>query len=236
MTRADELAANLAAVQGRIAAAARAAGRDPSEVELVAVSKTFPAADVVLLRALGQCAFGENRHQDAEPKAAAVAEATGSGEVCWHFLGQLQRNKARAVVRYADVVQSVDRAALLAPLARAAIERGRPLRVLIQVDLDGSDPGRGGALPLDVPSLADAAAGTDGLVLGGVMAVAPRGAEPGAAFAQLRALSERIRGDHPEARTISAGMSQDLEQAIAEGATLVRVGTALFGGRGPKLG
>jgi pyridoxal phosphate enzyme (YggS family) len=234
VTRSDVLAANLAAVKARIAAAATRSGRDPDAVRLLAVSKTFPASDVVLLHSLGQREFGENKHQDAEPKVAEVASDTV--DVCWHFLGQLQRNKATAVARYADVLHSLDRMALLGPLERAVAARGRPRTELIPVELDGSDPGRGGAAPTDVIALAAAAARTDGIVLGGVMAIAPRGTEARRAFAQLREVSDRLRGDHPDASVISAGMSQDLEAAIAEGSTLVRVGTALFGGRTPGLG
>jgi hypothetical protein len=230
MTRDEELAANLAGVRARIAAAAAGAGRAPRDIQLVAVSKTFPVSDVEFLRAQGQRDFGENKHQDAALKAAAVPA------VCWHFLGQLQRNKATAVGQYADVVHSVDRVGLLGPLMRAVETRGRPLTALVQVDLDGSRPGRGGAQPAEVPPLADAIAATPGLVLGGVMAIAPRDQDPRAAFARLRDVADRIQRDHPGARTISAGMSGDLEAAVAEGATLVRVGTALFGGREPRLG
>lgn len=236
--RAAELRANLEAVRARIAAAAVAAGREPATVTLVAVSKTFPASDVALLHAAGQLEFGESRLQEALPKRAAVAAAQrpGGSSPRWHFLGHLQRNKAAAIGAAFDVVQSVDRIALLEPLASGAARRGSPLEVLVQVDLDGTDPNRSGAGPADVPALADAVAATPDLVLRGVMTVAPRGAVPAAAFAHLAEVAARVRADHPEATTVSAGMSADLEAAVAAGATLVRVGTAMFGGRTAHLG
>jgi len=221
---------NLRAVQERIAAAARAAGRDPSGVRLVAVSKTWPADAVRALAALGQADFGENRAQELLAKAAELTDVP----LRWHFVGQLQRNKAAAIARLGAVVHSVDRLPLAAALARAGESGGRPVDVLLQVDLGGpagEEAARGGADPADVPSLADAVAGMSGLRLRGLMAVAPRGVEPGPAFVRLAALAERMRADHPEATELSAGMTGDLEEAIAAGATLVRVGTAIFGAR-----
>ena len=223
-------AERLQAVRDRIAAAARAAGRDPAEVGLVAVSKTWPAAAVRELAALGQADFGENRAQELTGKAAELTDLP----LRWHFVGQLQRNKAAAVARLGAVVHSVDRVSLARTLARVGVETGRPVEVFLQVDLGGPEgelAARGGADPADVPLLADAVAAEQGVVLLGLMAVAPRGAEPGPAFARLAALAERVRTDHPEARHLSAGMSADLEEAVAAGSTLVRVGTALFGTR-----
>ena len=223
-------AERLQAVHDRIAAAARAAGRDPAEVGLVAVSKTWPAAAVRELAALGQADFGENRAQELTGKAAELTDLP----LRWHFVGQLQRNKAAAVARLGAVVHSVDRVSLARTLARVGGETGRPVEVFLQVDLGGPEgelAARGGADPADVPVLADAVAAEQGVVLRGLMAVAPRGAEPGPAFARLAALAERVRADHPEARHLSAGMSADLEEAVAAGSTLVRVGTALFGTR-----
>lgn len=220
----------LQAVRDRIAAAARAAGRDPAGVGLLAVSKTWPAAAVRELAALGQADFGENRAQELTGKAAELADLP----LRWHFVGQLQRNKAAAVARLGAVVHSVDRLSLARALGRVGVDTGRPVEVFLQVDLGG--PGgelaaRGGADPAEVPALADAVAEEAGVVLRGLMAVAPRDAAPGPAFARLAALAERVRADHPEARDLSAGMSADLEEAVAAGSTLLRVGTALFGTR-----
>ncbi|NEM06509.1 YggS family pyridoxal phosphate-dependent enzyme [Geodermatophilus normandii] len=220
----------LRAVRDRIADAARAAGRDPSSVTLLAVSKTWPAEAVRELAALGQTAFGENRAQELTAKAAELADLP----LEWHFIGQLQRNKAVAVARTGAVVHSVDRLPLARALARVGEETGRPVGVFLQVDLGGAAgelAERGGAAPDDVPALADAVADLPGLTLRGLMAVAPRGEEPGPAFVRLADLAERVRAEHPGAAELSAGMSGDLEEAIAAGATLVRVGTALFGSR-----
>lgn len=221
---------NLRAVRARIDAAARASGRDPAEVALLAVSKTWPAADVRALAALGQRAFGENRAQELLAKAAEV----GDLDVRWHFVGQLQRNKAAAVARLGAVVHTVDRESLALALDRAGEQAGRPVDVLLQVDLGGAagaTAARGGAAPDDVRVLADLVDRSPGLRLRGLMAVAPRDEDPGPAFDRLAALADRVRADHPEAVELSAGMSGDLEDAIAAGATIVRVGTALFGDR-----
>lgn len=226
LDRRAELAGNLAAVERRLADACAAAGRARDEVTLVAVTKTWPAADVALLRDLGVRDVGEARDQEAAPKAQRV---TG---VRWHLVGRLQRNKARSVATYADVVHAVDRVALVDALSDGARRAGRKLAVFVQVSLDG-DPARGGAHPADVPALAAAVAAADGLVLRGVMAVAPRGADPEPAFAHLADVAARLRSDHPDARWVSAGMSGDLEAAVAHGATHVRVGTALLGHRPP---
>jgi len=227
VTRLEE---NLRAVRARIDAAARAAGRDPSSVSLLAVSKTWPAEDVRALAALGQLDFGENRVQELVDKAARLADLP----LRWHFVGQLQRNKAATVARLGAVVHSVDRLSLARVLDRVGQEGGRPVEVLLQVDLGGAagDPAaRGGADPATVPELADAVATAPGLRLRGLMAVAPRGEDPAPAFARLAALAARVRADHPDAVELSAGMSGDLEAAVEAGATVVRVGTALFGHR-----
>jgi PLP dependent protein len=230
--RLAELAGNLASLREQISAACLAAGRDAAEVRLIAVTKTFPASDVLLLTRLGITDVGENRDQEAAPKAAECS-AAGAG-LRWHFVGQLQVNKAASVVRYAYAVHSVDRPRLAAELGRRAVAAGRVIQCLVQVSLDG-EAGRGGALPDHVPALADVVVGTDGLALAGVMAVAPLGAPPRPAYARLREIAETVRSAHPQAGAISAGMSGDLGDAIAEGATHVRIGTALLGGRRPFL-
>jgi PLP dependent protein len=230
VTRRDELVAGLAAVTERIVAACRAAGRAPSEVALVAVSKTWPASDVRLLQDLDVTRFGENRDAEARDKAAALADRPPT----WHFVGAVQSSKSASVARYADVVHSLDRTSLLTALDRGAVAAGRTLDVLLQLSLDG-DPARGGAVAADLPALADAVEAAPGLRLRGLMAVAPLGAEPAAAFAELARVAALLRADHPTVTELSAGMSGDLEQAVAHGATLVRVGTALFGHRPPPL-
>jgi pyridoxal phosphate enzyme (YggS family) len=230
-----DLAANLSAVRSRIDAAARAAGRDPSSVALLAVSKTWSADDVRALAALGQRDFGENRAQELLGKADGLTDLS----LRWHFIGQLQRNKAAAVARLGAVVHTVDRPSLAGTLDRVGREDGRPVAVLIQVDLGGAAgeiAARGGASPDDVPGLADLVASCAGLRLRGLMAVAPRGEQPGPAFERLAALADRVRTDHPGAVELSAGMSSDLEDAVAAGATVVRVGTALFGERPLRSG
>jgi pyridoxal phosphate enzyme (YggS family) len=231
--RQAQVAQNLAAVRERIAAAALACGRDPSSVTLIAVTKTYPASDVAVLADLGVRDIGENRDQEAEPKAAAM-EAAGV-EVRWHYIGQLQRNKARSVARYAYLVHSVDRLPLVDALDRARTELGAaggvpPLDVLVQVSLEDV-PGRGGVSVGEAPALADAVAATRGLRLAGVMAVAPLGVKPAPAFERLAAVAQRLTSQYPQATIISAGMSGDLEEAIAAGATHVRIGSALLGAR-----
>ncbi len=241
--RHDDLRLNLADVGDRIAAAAAAAGRATGELTLVAVSKTWPAADVVVLCGLGVTDFAENRDQEARPKVADVTKHLFDSEVSaasppvspprWHFVGQLQRNKARSVTRWAHWVQSVDRASLVTALSTAAVVHGREIVVCLQVSLDGHgvDAGRGGALPAEIPALGDLVAAMPGLVLAGVMGVAPRDVPARPAFAGLREVSDVLRREHPEASVISAGMSGDLADAVAEGATHLRIGTALFGQR-----
>lgn len=227
-TRRDEIAAGLAGVEATIAEACRAAGRTREELTLVAVSKTYPASDVRLLASLGVRDVGENRDQEASVKARECADLG----LTWHFIGQLQTNKVRSVVGYADVVHSVDRPRLVTALSHEAVRAGREITCLVQVALD-DDPGRGGVVPAQVKALADAIAEAEGVRLGGVMAVAPLGEEPGRAFARLREIARAVRADHPEADAISAGMSGDLAEAVANGATHLRVGTALLGRRKP---
>ena len=228
--RRDEVAAGLAAVRARIAAGCAAAGRDPGEITLVVVTKTFPAADVRILAGLGVRDVGESRDQEAAAKAAACADL----DLRWHFVGRLQTNKARSVARYAHLVHSLDRTDLVTALGRAARAAGRELGCLVQVSLDG-DPARGGVPVPGLPALAAAVAAEEGLDLLGIMAVAPLAADPRAAFSVLPELSGRLRREHPEADMVSAGMSGDLEAALAFGATHLRVGTAVLGRRPPLL-
>lgn len=236
--RKDELAANLARVEERIAAACDAAGRGRDEVTLIVVTKTWPASDVRILSGLGVRHVAENRDQDAALKATACADLP----LVWHFVGQLQTNKVRSVVGYADVVQSVDRARLVSALSKESVRAGREVGCLIQVALDAGADGRGergGVAPSGVAELADLVAGAEGLRLDGLMTVAPLTGEYAgrqqAAFERLMDLSTDLRRTHPAANMVSAGMSADLEQAVAAGATHVRVGSAVLGVR-PRLG
>jgi pyridoxal phosphate enzyme (YggS family) len=231
--RRGQLAANLTVVRDRVTAACAAAGRAAGEVTVVAVTKTWPADDVRRLAGLGLLDIGENRDQEARQKAAACADLP----LRWHFVGRLQRNKAASVATYAHVVHSVDRLPLVAALSRGAVAAGREVTALLQVSLDDTaSRERGGADPADVPALAEAIAAAASLRLGGVMAVAPRGADPDDAFARLARVAREVARIHPEATMVSAGMSRDLEAAVRHGATHVRVGTALLGHRAPPVG
>ncbi len=222
--RLDELAENLAAVRAEI----------PDGVGLVAVSKTWPAADVLRLASLGVTDFGESYAQEAVPKAAQVAEAGVA--VRWHHVGQIQRNKARQIAGYADVVQSIDRLDVCTAVARAARRAGRVLDALIQVRFD-TDRGRGGCGPGEVEGLAECVDDSVGLTLRGLMTVAPPGVDPAPVFRELAALGASLVAEEYLARPwLSMGMSGDLAAAIREGATHVRVGTALFGSRTPPSG
>jgi len=205
--------------------ACRAAGRARDEVTLIVVTKFHPASLIRDLAALGVRDVGENRHQDAAPKAEQLTDLP----LTWHFVGQLQSNKARAVAEYARVIHSVDRASLVSSLARAE----RPLDVFLEVNLT-DDPGRGGVAPGAVLPLAEQVLAHPQLRLRGVMAVAPLDEQPRAAFARLRGVSERLRAVAPAATDISAGMSNDFAEAIAEGATHLRIGTAITGERPPR--
>lgn len=226
--REQDLAANLASVRDRIAAAEAAAGRPAGDVGLVVVTKFFPASDVRLLAGLGVREVGENRHQEALAKAAEC----GDLDVAWHFIGGLQTNKAAAVAGYADTVESVDRPELLARLDRGATERGGALGILLQVSLDGPEAAhRSGVAPEELAALAEQVTTYDALRLGGLMAVAPLGADPDDAFERLAEIRADFLRSHPEATRLSAGMSGDLEQAIRHGATHVRVGSAVLGSR-----
>ena len=233
--RRRELAERLAAVRDRLAAAARTAGRDPADVALLTVTKFFPASDVVLLHELGCERFGESREQEASAKIAEFREQV-SEPVEWHMIGQVQRNKARAIARWAHTVHSVDSIRLVRAFekgVRAALDdgtRSTPLRALLQVSLDG-DRERGGVVAEDLSALAETVAASDVLELGGLMGVPPLGWEAERAFEQLHEMHVRLLQDHPTAVELSAGMSGDLEHAVRWGSTCVRVGTAVLGYR-----
>jgi pyridoxal phosphate enzyme (YggS family) len=228
--RREELAERLAVVRSRISKACAAADRDDGDITLIAVTKTRPASDVRLISELGISDVGENRDAEAAPKAAQCTDL----DLTWHFIGQLQTNKCASVVRYASVVHSVDRTRLIRALGQAARRAERVIDCLIEVSLDG-DPARGGAPAGEVPALAEALEAESGLVLGGVMAIAPLGMAPADAFATLRVSASAVRAVRPSATVISAGMSGDLEAAVGAGATHLRIGTALLGDRRPLV-
>lgn len=244
----EALSRRLDGVRDAVAAAAWEAGRDPAEVITVVVTKFQPVELLQALVDLGVKDLGESRHPEARDKAAALAHrapahrtpadrapadlapddsAPDGRAPTWHFIGQLQTNKARQVARYADMIHSVDREGLIDALATA---EQRP-RVFLQIDLSGT-PGRGGADPADAPRLAEHLLAA-GFPLAGVMAVAPQDSDPRAAFDRLRSTSDRVRALAPAATAISAGMSGDFAAAIAAGATHLRIGSAITGSRPP---
>jgi pyridoxal phosphate enzyme (YggS family) len=233
-SRCEELSASLARVQERIGAACRAAGRSREDVQLIVVTKYFPGADIEVLCQRGVTDIGESRDQEASAKIAALPREVRQ-RLHVHFIGQLQSNKAGSVAAYADTVHSIDRDKLVLALDRAATAAGRDVGALVQVRLDSASPGRGrGGIPLDgVAELATRVAACQHLRLRGLMAVAPTGADPVKAFAQLATVARGIRAEHPGATWISAGMSDDLEAAVANGATHLRVGSAILGSRPP---
>ena len=230
--RLSEIQSNLEIIQTRIKNSCSAAGRDISEITLIAVTKTYPASDVDLLKQLGIENVGENRDQEASSKQAEV-----KNEFKWHFIGQLQSNKAKSVVNYADLIHSVDRWSLAKELQKSAQGINKVQPVLIQVDLDqsGPDPTRGGIWPAELSELAAAISQASHLELKGLMSVAPLGEKPELAFARLKDIRASFLKEHPQAQILSAGMSDDLEAAILHGATHLRIGSALLGER-PKIG
>ncbi|MFE3289850.1 YggS family pyridoxal phosphate-dependent enzyme [Rhodococcus sp. NPDC059234] len=243
--RTAQIADALGEVRDRLSRACVDAGRDPAEVQLLPVTKFFPASDARILYALGCREFGESREQEASAKVAELADllagsdssaGSATGHVRWHMIGSLQRNKARAVARWAHAVHSVDSDRLVDALSKGSVEaladgaRTEPLRVLLQVSLD-ADPKRGGVLPAELPALARHTTTAAGVELAGLMAVPPLGADPDAAFATLAELHRTLLLEHPDATMLSAGMTGDLESAVRHGSTCVRVGTALLGSR-----
>jgi pyridoxal phosphate enzyme (YggS family) len=228
--RTRELAGNLQAVRARIDAACAAAGRETAT--LIVVTKFFGASDVHRLAGLGVGDVGENRDQEAAAKHADCADLP----LTWHFIGQLQTNKAKSVVRYADLVHTVDRQSLVSALNTAAERQGTVQDVLIQVNLDPLvRPERGGVDPARLDALVEQVLQASSLRLQGVMGVAPLGEDPAPAFASLAEYAARVRHQEPGAGIISAGMSSDLEVAVAYGATHLRIGTAVMGSR-PTVG
>jgi pyridoxal phosphate enzyme (YggS family) len=222
----DEVAPRLAVVRARIAAAACAAGRNADDVRLVAVSKFHPLEKIAAAHAAGQLDIGESRAQELDAKLASDPP-TG---VRWHFVGRLQRNKVTMVAGRVVLIHSVDRGRLADAIAAHMQAIDGRQDVLIQVNV-ASEERKGGCAPADLPALAERIAGLDGIRAVGLMTIPPLDSDPRAVFDRLRALRTRLSSDHPAVRELSMGMSADLEDAVAAGATIVRVGTAIFGAR-----
>jgi pyridoxal phosphate enzyme (YggS family) len=222
MPRMSALEERLRAVQAGVAEAAATAGRDPADVTTIVVTKFQPVSMIRELAALGVRDLGENRHQEAQAKAAELADL----DLRWHFVGQLQSKKARQVRAYATAIHSVDRESLVDALRsdEASVD------CFVQVNLT-DDPGRGGVDPTGLDSLVEKVLGAPGLSLLGLMAVAPLGEPARPAFARVREMSDRVRQLAPDARFLSMGMSHDYREAIMEGATHLRIGTAITGNR-----
>lgn len=221
----EEVADRLAAVRRRIADAARAADRDPADVRIVAVSKFQSLAKILAAHAAGQDVFGESRAQELDAK---LAEAPP--DVRWDFVGRLQRNKVDLVAGRVGLIHSVDRLRLAEAISRHMVGVGGRQAVLIQVNVTGEQR-KGGCRPDEVPALARHIATLDGIDADGLMVIPPLDADPGAVFHRVRALRAQLADDLPPGSELSMGMSGDLEAAIAAGATIVRVGTAIFGAR-----
>ena len=223
---------NLETLQSRIDNACQEAKRSSTEITLIAVTKTYPADDVDLLKQLGIDDVGENRDQEAALKRTQV-----QADFNWHFIGQLQSNKAKSVVSYAHLIHSVDRSSLAKEIQKSAQGVDKKQAVLIQLDLDqsGPDPTRGGLWPAELMALAQQITDSSHLELKGLMSVAPLEENPAVAFARLAVIRAEFLKTYPQASILSAGMSDDLEAAILHGATHLRIGSALLGER-PKIG
>ena len=219
--RKDEIAHNLLEVKERINHAAQSAKRDPADIELIVVTKTFPISDIEILRELGESNFGENRDQEGAPKAEIIPAT-------WHFQGQIQSNKIKSICNWADVIHSISSEKEILRFAQSA----RKHQVFLQVSLDGV-LGRGGASESDLAQLADLVNESNNLELLGLMAVAPLGVESEKAFADLAQINQGFQGQFPNSKFLSAGMSGDFEAAIKYGATHIRVGSSILGSRSP---
>ena len=229
----DTIAANLQAVEATIAAAASEARRARSSVELLAVSKTFPAEAVLEAMAAGQRAFGENYLQEGVEKIAAVARAQPDAPVEWHFIGPIQSNKTRPIATSFSWVHTVERLKIAQRLSEQRPPELGPLNICLQVNISG-EATKSGAAPAELPALARQVAALPNLRLRGLMAIPEPQTDPAlqrAAFAQLRKLGEALRAEGIPVDTLSMGMSGDMKAAILEGATIVRVGSAIFGTR-----
>lgn len=219
--RKTQIAENLQEVKERITRAAHSVNRDPAEINLIVVTKTFPISDIEILRELGESNFGENRDQEAAPKAEVIPAT-------WHFQGQIQSNKIKSICQWADVIHSISSEKEILKFSQSP----RSHQIFLQVSLDG-EIGRGGASPVDLSKLAELVNQSNNLELLGLMAVAPLGVEPEKAFADLAEINQGFSGNIANSKYLSAGMSGDFEAAIKYGATHIRVGSSILGSRSP---
>jgi pyridoxal phosphate enzyme (YggS family) len=221
--RREFISNSLQDVRSRIAKAAESVGRDPSQVTLIAVTKTYPVEDVAILRELGQTHFGENRTEEGSEKSLVVPGT-------WHYQGQVQSRKLREIAAWADVIHSLDQISHIEKLNRICEESQKKISVFIQISLDGA-PDRGGVVEENLAALAEAAEESSALELKGLMCVPPVEYEHALAFAEIAEVHHRFLSNFPTAKSLSAGMSSDFEVAIAHGATHIRVGSQILGSR-----
>jgi pyridoxal phosphate enzyme (YggS family) len=222
-TREIEIADALKAVEARVTAAARAAGRVRSDITLIAVTKTYPASDVEILRNLGVQNFGENRSEEGVAKSAQVSGT-------WHFQGQVQSRKLRDIAAWATFIHSLDSAEHIEKLSRIATELGDEISIFLQLSLDGA-PGRGGVVASELRALADSVANLPQIKLVGLMCVPPVELEHERAFSEIAEIHQGFLTSFPTATFLSAGMSSDFEVAVSHGATHLRVGSQILGSR-----
>jgi len=231
-SRLSQISENFEKIQNRINQASKSSGRDPKEVTVIAITKTYPASDVDLLKSIGIDNVGENKDQEASYKYKEV-----KSKFTWHFVGQLQSNKVKSVVQYADFIHSIDRLNLVKEIQKVCQKVNKIQKVLIQIDLDESqnDENRGGINPTNLNELAQEISNCPNLELSGLMSVAPLNMAAKDAFTKLKEIQSEFIKSYPLAKMLSAGMSDDLEEAVMHGATHLRIGSALLGER-PKIG
>jgi hypothetical protein len=226
MSRKDQILSNLKSVKEKISAAAQAAGRSPSEITLIAVTKTFPVSDLEILYELGVRNFGENRDQEAAPKVSALP-----ADITWHFQGGIQSNKLKSISNWASVIHSVDKFKYAQMISQFSV--GKTKEIFIQVSLDTLPQSREGVDPADLMQLAEQIMSLPNLEVKGLMAVAPLDQPTEQAFVRLQQIQQKFIQLYPAASSLSSGMSGDYELAISLGATHVRIGSSILGNRSP---
>ena len=226
MSRKDQILSNLESVKAKISAAAQAAGRSPSEITLIAVTKTFPVSDLEILHELGVRNFGENRDQEAAPKVGVLP-----ADITWHFQGGIQSNKLKSISNWASVIHSVDKFKYAQMISQFSV--GKTKEIFIQVSLDSLPQSREGVDPADLMQLAEQIMSLPNLEVKGLMAVAPLDQPTEQAFVRLQQIQQKFIQLYPAASSLSSGMSGDYELAISLGATHVRIGSSILGNRSP---